>query len=56
MRIFFCGVLLALATSVFIGVVWTDMTTELSDLIVMTAFVCGALSQSIKQIKENDNK
>lgn len=52
MRIFFCGILLAIAVACFIIVVFPDMTSELSDLVIMTAFICAALSQTIKQIKE----
>lgn len=52
MRIFFCGILLAIAVTCFIIVVFPNMTSELSDLIITTAFICAALSQVIKQIKE----
>ncbi|WP_271396869.1 hypothetical protein [Salinicoccus roseus] len=52
MRMFFCGVIVAL----IIGLAWTvlmpDGYRELGSQATVAAFVCGALSQGIKQFKE----
>ncbi|WP_179287274.1 hypothetical protein [Salinicoccus roseus] len=52
MRMFLCGVIVAL----IIGLTWTvlmpDGYRELGNQAAVAAFVCGAVSQGIKQFKE----
>lgn len=57
MRIFFCGLILMTAAALFIIAVMPDTVEEYSDTwdrVIWAAFICGALSQAIKQYKGED--
>lgn len=51
MRIFARGFVAAMIVALFFIVLFKDVPAELSDLMLYTAFICGALSQVIKQCK-----
>lgn len=55
MRIFARGFMVALIVALTAGYLFDDIPTALGNMIVYAAFVCGALSQGIKQYKGEDN-
>lgn len=55
MRIYARGFMVALIVALTAGYLFDDIPTALGNMIVYAAFVCGALSQVIKQYKGEDN-
>lgn len=51
MRIFARGFILVMIVSLVIIVLFKDIPAEISDLMIYAAFICGALSQVIKQCR-----
>lgn len=52
MRMFLCGFLVMFLIGLVLKVIFTDIDGLLSDIVLSAAFVCGAVSQAIKQLKE----
>lgn len=52
MRMFFCGAIAALIIGLAWALLMPDGYRELGNQATVAAFVCGAVSQGIKQFKE----
>lgn len=51
MRIFARGYITAMVVALFIIVIYEDLSADISDDLIMAGFICGAVSQVIKQCK-----
>lgn len=51
MRIFARGLMVALIVALIAGYLFDDIPTVLGNTIVYAAFICGAVSQMLKQFK-----
>lgn len=52
MRIFARGYITAMVVALFIIVIFEDLPANISDDLIMAGFICGAVSQVIKQCKD----